>query len=329
MKATALIDYLDKRLGAHSGNGPEYTFYCPACIDKIGTESDKKKFAVNLTRQRGRCFRCDFKFRDLAHLFRYINGGMVTVQERVMLRRDPPVVEESVLKTVADLLRKDGSDKKLRTHRIPREAKPLTLQKDVMPWKRAFKYLDGRGFTLDDIARFDVHFCPRGDYAGYIVFPVVQGGEQIYWTSRYAGNHVIKSRNPPKGDDFIGREHCLLNYDAVIGEPVVAMVEGPTDMMAHCLPPVGVMGKEVSEHQIRLIEALVPHGLKEVVLSFDPGAGRAIDRVRERLIDFVEVGIMYLEGGDPVDLRESLPELAEARVHQPSLADRIRSRLSR
>jgi hypothetical protein len=329
LKVRALIDYLDRRLGVHSGNGPEYTFYCPACIHKIGTESDRKKFAVNLVKQKGRCFRCDFKFRELAHLFRFINGGFVTIEERIMLRRDPPIVSESVSKTVASMLRKSSAKKRRRTHPLPREAKPLASQPNEQPWKRAFFYVyEKRGFTRDDLLRFDVHFCPDGEYAGYLIFPVYQGGEQVYWTSRYAGRHAIKSRNPPKGDRFLGREHCLFNYDGVIGEKRVALVEGPTDCMAHCLPPAGLMGKEMSDEQVRLIAALVDDGLEELVISLDPGAGSAIDDIRSRTLDVVpRVTTMYLEGGDPADLRERLPELVEARVVEPALGDRIRSRL--
>ena len=61
-------------------------------------------------RQKGRCFRCDFKFRNLEQLFRYINGGFVKPLERVLLRREPPLVVESVKKTVKSLPPAGGCD---------------------------------------------------------------------------------------------------------------------------------------------------------------------------------------------------------------------------
>lgn len=334
MKKRTLLGYLDHRLGRHSGNGPEYTFHCPACIDRVGSDTDKRKFAVNLVRQKGQCFRCEFKFRELAHLFRYINGGFITPEERILLRDEPPIVVESIKKTVEALLKKDRHEEEsLRQHGLPSGTRALARADTTkFPWKRALGYLERRGFDLDDALRFDVHYCSGGeymglDYSGYLLFPVMQNGERVYWTTRYCGKHRIKSKNPPKSEGHYSREHCLLNYDGVIGEPLVALVEGPTDCMAHEVA-LALMGKEMSATQAALIEALVEHGLEELVVNLDPGTGAKVDEIVGALRDRVpKVSVLYFDHGDPASRRAELPELLATRQEDPSLSDRIRSRL--
>lgn len=332
MKRERLVDYLDRRLGKHSGRGAELLFYCPACLDRLGSDGDKKKFAVNIDKQRGQCFRCEFKFRDMERLFRYINGGHVTPQERIMLRVEPPMVQTTVRQAVRDLLRKaeEAKKRKLRTHRLPRGAKLLDkTNTQRMPWKRPLKYLEGRGFTLEDAMRSHIHYCASGRYAGYMIFPVYQGGERVYWTSRYAGNGaMVKSWNPEKQEHHYSREHCLLGFDDVIGEKIVALVEGPIDRMAPDAA-VALMGKEMSPFQIELIWVLVQHGLEELVVMLDPGTGSKIDQIYAATVDFVPtVRVCYLEGdADPAELKDEMDAVLAQR-REPTLTDRIRSRLS-
>lgn len=338
MKKYTLITYLDHRLGRHSGNGPEYTFHCPACIDRIGTDGDSKKFAVNIVRQKGRCFRCDFKFRNLEQLFRYVNGGFVKPMERVLLRKEPPLVVESVKKTVKGLLTKSKDDKRehLRRHYLPRGAKALS-KVDVTdhPWRRGFRYWQERGFDMEDAERMGVHFCPSGatyrdlDYSGYLLFPVMQDGLRVYWTTRYCGKHHIKSKNPPKREGYVSRADCLLNYDGVRGAKVVALVEGPTDCAAHEFA-LALMGKEMSPAQAALIESLVEHGLEELVINLDPGTGAKVDEIAAMLRGRVpKITILYFDHGDPCSRREELPALMLTRKGAPTLGDRIRARLVR
>lgn len=328
--AKSMLDYLDRRLGVHSGSGPEYTFPCPACLDRTGGETHKKKFAVNLDRRRGQCFRCEFKFREIEHLFRYINGGFLTPEERVLLREDPPIVVGSIHETVMRILfgEDEASQRPLRKQPLPREYVPLSEEtQSKLATKRAHLYLTRRNVSLEVAQRFQVGFCPRGEYAGYLIFPVVQGGETVYWTSRYAGNHRIKTKNPPKREGFYSREHCVLNYDNVVGRKRVVLTEGPFSATAprHA---IALMGRVMSPYQQRLIEALVPLGLGELVIGLDPGTGRDRDSIRSTLCSVVPVVTdLCLTDGDPDDERDRLGDLLQRR-RVPSLVDRIRSRLS-
>jgi hypothetical protein len=327
--ARSLLEYLDRRLGRHAGNGPEYVFPCPACIDRMGSDSNKRKFAVNINSRRGQCFRCEYKFRDIEALFRYINAGRLTIEEKILLREDPPIVVGSIAATVRRILYKAGEQSKaLRPSALPREYEPLTLANvDAPRLRRAHRYLRQRHVSLKVAQRFQVGFCATGKYAGYLIFPVVQGGGVVYWTSRYCGKHSIKSRNPDKREGYFSREHCLLNYDNVVGRRRVVLVEGPISATAprHA---IALMGRVMSPFQARLIEALVEHGLEELVIGLDPGTGRDRDAIRDTMSSIVpRVTDLCLTEGDPDDERDRIDELmAQRRV--PSLSDRIRSRLT-
>jgi len=331
VKRERLIEYLDRRLGIHTGNGSELQFHCPACLDRLGSEGDSRKFALNIDKQKGRCFRCEFAFRSMEQLFRYMNGGNVTPQERIMLQREPPMVETSISNTVRELLCATITAKaeSLKKHRLPTGAKLLDASNTQrMPFKRALRYITKeRGFTLEHAMRFKTHYCARGEYAGYLIFPVYQGGELVFWTSRYCGHHRLKSRNPKKDGGRYGREHCLLGFDEVVGEKIVALVEGPIDRWA---PPaaVALMGKEMSTFQIQLVAILVELGLEELVIMLDPGTGVKIDQIYAATVDFVpKVRVCYLDEDDPAERKDEMDELMEQR-RVPTLSDRIRSRLS-
>ena len=118
----------------------------------------------------------------------------------------------------------------------------------------------------------------------------------------------------------------MLNFDAVIEQPVVALVEGPLDCMAH-KHAVGILGKRLSPMQFALLELLVAHGTKEFVVSLDSDA--EMGRVYDTLVGRVpEVSVLPLTRGDPHDRRAELSKLMQQR-RPLGITDRVRQRLGR
>lgn len=323
---TTLLEYLDRRLGAHRGRGPEHTWHCPACIDRIGSESDTPKLHVNIDRRVGHCFRCDFGFRSFEGLFRYINNGKLTLEEGRLLRRAIRQHPDGPIASVIQALGREHKRKfDLRPVRVPREMVDLTVDPLPMTARRAMSYLTRRGVGLEEIAHHSIGFCPAGDYGGYLVFPVHVGGRQVYFTTRFAGQSRMKSKNPPKADGYHTKATVLLNYDACVGEKLIGIVEGPFDMMAWG-NAVGLMGKDISDEQVVLIEALVDHGLEEVVVSLDAEAGREAIAVYRKLVGRVpNVSILFLDDGDPFDRRDELDTLLRDR-REPTPRDFVTHR---
>ena len=333
IKIPLLIEYLERRLGTCDVAGAEHAFYCPACYDRIGVDPPDKKFWINIVALKGHCYRCKFGFTSLEYLFKYLNGGVLRVEEIAILRREVHPPDTLLYPAVADIVsvaRDERDDEGLQAQRPPAEMIRLTPENRERPWLRtAFKELNRRlgpkaGMRL--IERFQIGYCPTGRHAGHLIFPVYQGGEQVYFTTRSVHGTGPKSLNPKNREGYFSRQTCLLNYDNVVGCRSVNLGEGPFDTMA-LDPAIGLMGKFVSPTHVRLISRLVEHGLEELVVALDADAGADIDRAYRALVGRVPtVTCLYLDHGDPDDRKEELPELLEER-RAPTLTDMVRSRL--
>ena len=323
-KASGLMDYLVKRLGPYVGRGPEYQFYCPFCVDRLGDESSKRKLWINLDKMKAHCWRCDYKAGGLRKVFMDLNGGVLKMDELRLLRGEfyPPV--ESLRTSVTEALY-DGAaegDGTIKAVPIPAETYALEdftrarvrEEKIPMEVRRGFLYLEKRGVEPEIIRSFHVGYCHEGHYAQRLVFPVIQQEEVVYFTTRAVSEHTEKkSLNPPNEEGRYTKEMCLLNYDGVLGAEIVAVVEGPFDCAAFAAG-VGLMGKTISQTQVALLAALVPFGLNEVVVALDSDAVEAAEGIYASLLNRIpKVSILYLDHGDPWDRRFELEELMEER----------------
>jgi hypothetical protein len=331
-----MIDYLDKRLGKHNGYNNELVWHCPACIDNLGTESDKPKLAINIEKWVGHCWRCEYRFRDIRTLLRYINNGRLLQEELELLSDDVPRKDEntSLRDSVRDMLleKPEITSPDFKAVPLPPEMLPLYTEREHIRRGIRFKatipfrYLERRGIPVSDIQRFKLGYCKDGDYAGYLIIPIFQGGTQVYWTSRYCGKNPMKTKNPPKADGFYTKEKVLLNFDSCMGKEVVAICEGPFDAMAH-ENAVAVMGKTLSDYQLQLLDTLAASGTKEFVISLDAEAIRDTEKIYAQLISrFPTVSTLCLTDGDPHDNRSNLPTLMRNRGEM-SVTARLRGRL--
>jgi hypothetical protein len=330
-----LIDYLDRRLGSHFGDGPEYQYFCPFCIDRLGDESNQRKLWVNEVKGKVVCYRCGFGAKSLETMFRAMNSGVLRFEELKIVSgaRTPPTT--NVLTALIELFYSvDDAEAEPLPVQLPAECIGLSARLEERPihLRGGINYLNDRGVSARQIEVFKLGYCATGDYAGYIIFPVYQGGKLVYFTSRLAGDvgeFQTKSKNPKNRDGYHAKKTCLLNFDSAVGAPVVALVEGGFDMMAH-EAAVGLMGKTISEEQIKLIELLVEKGTKELVVSLDADVGRQAERIFRALQSRVpKVTMLLLDHGDPYDRRAELPALMAERTTELSMQARLCMRLSR
>lgn len=337
-----LLGYIEERLDDRAiGRGPEYQFWCPFCIDRLGSDGRKRNFGINIVKAKGGCYRCEYGFRTWEKFFRDLNGGHLRIEEIQLLRFQPPLPKKSVAATAEELLNETSratfveENRPLKARRLPRECRILAdIPKDkrrAIAVRPAFDYLARRGVQDRDIERFQIGYCATGDLAGYLIFPVIQGGRVVYFASRYCGESTMKSFNLPNEEGFHTRATCLLNYDNCRGVDRIALVEGPFDMMAyeHALAS---MGSHLSERQVALFSGLVDAGLQEVVVSLDPGAGKQMEAACGALQRVVPVvTCLTLEWGDPWDRRADLEALLPHRVPLASMGAeaRLQQRMGR
>ena len=292
----------------------------------MGDESSNRKLWINVEKRKAYCFRCEYGTHSLARFFRDLNGGPLKLIELGILRGEQTPPTTDVKTAVREMLFASLQDQpKLKRHKLPPEALRVTLC-HLQALKRGINYLKQRGVEESRWQEFDIRFAPAGRYGQRLLFPVYQNGEQVYFHTRYAGEHQCKNLNPPNEEGFYRRTDCLLNFDNVIGAAQVAIVEGAFDCLAFP-SAVALMGKTIGDRQVALLEALAEHGTEEFVVALDANTGRDADEIYSSLLGRVpQVTMLTLDHGDPHDRKKELAKLLEGRG-TPSLRERVRGRI--
>lgn len=337
---TALRDYLDNRLGVGRGS-TEREYFCFACIDRLGSESSKRKLRINVSKGKAFCPRCGYSASTAERLLRDMNSGRLTLTEMALLREEGRPPEESIDIAARMLLAKPAADaaRKLNPVPLPPESFPLTAGQswtDNPKAAQALAYLEKRRISFETAVQFDIRYCAYGHFGGYLIFPVTMYGVHVYWTNRYAGDRpwyipedkFNKSLNQRNQEGDYGKSDVLLGFDRVVGQPVVEVGEGPFDAMA--VPwGVAMMGKRPSAAQIALLIELAKHGTREFIISVDPDAIREAEMLGMALRDVVDrVTFLPLNHGDPSSRQDEMGALMDARVSERSLLDRVALRMS-
>jgi hypothetical protein len=325
-----ILKYLQAKLGDSDGHFPEFQYHCPFCAERRGTESANKKLRVNVVKKKAVCFRCGYAAASLQPFLTALAGGSLTNVEAELLSTEFTPVEpmrlhsEVLMKFYAtDFLRDIERAAPLKPVLLPSECQLLATSNDVL-CKRGLNYLlKKRGITLEKVKKHKLGFCPTGEYAQRIIFPVFMFGRQVYFTNRTVGDHPAKSKNPPNRDGYYSATKVLLNFDGVVGAERIEIVEGPIDMMA---PPnaVATLGKRLHDDQIKLLEYLISKGTREIVIARDADADCWTDYCRlAGRWDGVKVSCMLLDRGDPDSRRDELDTFLQQR-RVPTLLDRVR-----
>lgn len=149
-----------------------------------------------------------------------------------------------------------------------------------------------------------------------IAFPIKKDGKIIGYSLRATQkNQYPKWLHQPT---HIKTGQLLYNFDEVIGEPEVVVVEGITDVWAYYeigVPAVATYGAKISEHQMRLLLQLG----SDLVFSFDGDeAGQsAMKKAYELFHKTSNIKFIHLpQGCDPENItREELTIHYEKRKH--------------
>jgi hypothetical protein len=300
-------------------------------LNRTGGESSQKKLDVNIDILVCGCYRCGYK-ASMMRLFRDMGNGRLTLEEIALLRREKRLEPgKSLTSQVRDRLRGvrgvEVPEVERRPVRLPSEYIPVFGNEKRLP--QAVRYLESRGATLALWQAHKIGYCLSGRYAGYLVFPVMQGGKVVYFTTRFAGDGRIKSMNPRADEEGLNitKDEVLLGYDRCVGAAQVALTEGPFSGMAFPRALAG-LGKDYTDRQVDLICSLVAYGTKEFVIAFDDDAVQKAQEMRLRLAHRVpKVSMIIFEKGDPWDNRANIPALLATRVENASYSTQVRSRL--
>lgn len=179
---------------------------------------------------------------------------------------------------------------------LPYEFKRLTETHKDFSYTKAMNYLKNRGIESYDIERYDIGYCPDGDYAGRIIVPSLDEENKLnYFLARdFTGSAYLKYKNPPVSKDVVVFE-SQLDYS----EPLV-LCEGVFDAIAIRRNAVALLGKNIpSKLKMKMIENKV----SEVYVVLDEDAIKNAISITETLLsEDIKVRFVKMGTEDAADI---------------------------
>ncbi len=248
---------LENTLAQHLGqyrktSGDNRAFKCP--FSKCSSHNtDKHKLEVNVLSGSWHCWVCDSKGQTINSLL-----SAIGVKQFITTR----IINNDLQHVVDSLTSKQYKNTAVK---LPEEAIPVYNGPNNFYNKSALNYVRSRGLSLDDIIMFDVHYCERGQYSGYIIVPSYGlNGRVNYFATRAYLPKQRKTINPQiSRDDVIGFE-MFINWKL----PIV-FVEGVFDAMTVRYNASPLFGKTITKSTL---QTLSRNKVKQVVLMLDQDA---------------------------------------------------------
>lgn len=240
-----VLTLLESVLGKSSkSSGDNVKFHCPNC------NHQKKKLEVNIDKSLWHCWVCDEGGKSLFTLLKFVNAPSKVFSQLSSIlgrRRYKKFTEKS----------------KNYVYSLPKEYRNLITDNDSLYARAATQYLIGRGFNINDIIRYKIGYCTRGEYDEMIIIPSFDSNGKVnFYTGRdFMGNYV-KHKNPEASKDVIGFE-SFINWNLPI-----TLVEGAFDAITVRYNSIPLFGKSISDSLISEIIKRKPPQIN-IVLDAD------------------------------------------------------------
>ena len=258
------------------GKGEHY-FSCPFC------HHHNKKFAVNVIKNKWKCWVCGAKGGNLIGLFKKLDVSPVQIKElRKCLSDDDIKTYKEDITEVSDLY-------------LPKEFLPLWKPVNTFEYKHAINYLKKRGISGYDIIRYRMGYCESGTYGGRIVVPsYANDGKLNYFVARAYHDAGMKYKNPPVSKNVVVFEEQI-NWN----EPIV-LVEGVFDAISVRRNAIPMLGKFLPK---KLEVSLLENQVKQVYILLDDDAKTEALNLERKLTSYgINVSQVSVSGGDAADL---------------------------
>jgi hypothetical protein len=312
------------------GGGEEYLIDCPLCGDR------RQRFSINHMFGRSvlgatvldavHCYNenCVGLSRWLRDLLTQFGDGYAPRAAEAVAAEDGPDID-AVMRTAAEEHEKLDGVKAL--NRLPSD-------------HPAVRYVEGRGFNVDYLTEY----FRVGYYGGggrykrnqRLVAPVFYNRALVGWNARAIPGHTrltpgnADAKWPWKEPKYVNakgfpKSQTLYNFDLAKDGEVIGVVEGVTDVWRAGTWAMGLLGKTMSETQLRLLCAAAERRKAWIVLIGDAASARDDAETAWRKNHYALLGryrypervrLRQCAGGDPGDrTAEELMQLATEAVH--------------
>lgn len=307
--------YLDDYLGifrtALGANGDEHICEeCPFC-------GKFAKLYVNAETGLWLCYRCG-ESGSFPMLMMEVEG----ISWREARKKLTAAAGDHLSRSIKDMRELREKKRARRAKRAKKAQSVANLPDEYLPvwdedkqiWRR-IGYLDIRGIKLRTAKLFRLGICLSGDYAGRVIFPVVEHGEIKSFQARATGSWEPKYMNP----DEVEKGNFIYGHDIVAGQDPAIVVEGPTDVIG-CyqkgVPACALLGKTTTAAQIAKLRDL---GAQRIILMLDGNAGDDALKTYLFISEIMPVDIARLPGDlDPDEAPKDVLEKALREASPPS-----------
>jgi len=275
------LKILKNVLGSYRASAEEYLFYCPYC------KHHKKKLSINIEKNFFKCWVCDMHGRSARRIIRRF-GNFRQLQEWDSLgnREDINTFDE-----IFDY--KHVPESKQRIF-LPEEFVTLTGKEHPISAIPAIRYLENRGIIQEDIVRWKIGYCVRGNYENRIIVPSFdEEGYINYFIARTYNGDWRKYLNPSLSKDILFN-HLYLDWDSDI-----ILVEGIFDAMKAGPNSIPLLGSTLREES-KLFQEIVKNDAA-VFLALDPDAEKKTNNIISKFLEYgIEVYVIDASGYEDV-----------------------------
>jgi DNA primase len=256
--------------------------YCPFCNHR------KKKLEIQMVvDEKGRnpwhCWVCDKKGTTIRSLFKKVSAPKEKIDKLNAII--VPLKQDKKMSTDEFILQ------------IPAEFKPLTnISKKNIVGRNAKYYLLSRGYTEEDILKYNIGYCDEGKYSNRVIIPSYdKDGKLNYFVARsFIQDNDRKYDNPPVSRDVVPFE-LFINWEA----PII-ICEGVFDMMSIKRNAVPLLGKTITKG---LLDKLLSSKVKKIYIALDRDAmKKSLDYAQMLMENGKKVYLVDLPEKDPSDM---------------------------
>jgi DNA primase len=268
-----LFNYFQQRLGTKRSTRGWFRVDCIYC-------NRPQAMGINLTQYKCHCFGCLEKMNPM-QLLMEIEGFMKFTEayQFLKLQDEFDSYKDYVSKAVA-----------IKDVELPDSFKLIT-EKGSYIGKFARNYLKGRGFKLSAMEAAGVGYCTKGEYAGYIIFPVYNNNRLVFYQGRKFIDIGPKMRNPEFEKFGIGKTQVMYNADALFIYNEVYLVESITNALTIGPKAVASFGKELSPWQMSLI---IHSPCQRVTLIYDNDAYYGALKQAMQLVHYKKIKVILM-----------------------------------
>ena len=227
---------------------------------------------MNVEKNFFKCWICDTSGRSIRRLVRRFGSyQQLKLWDEISGREDITTFDD-----IFELRHDLDVQQKIQ---LPEEFVSLTGKNHPPSARHAKKYLESRGITQEDIIRWKIGYCVRGNYEGRIIIPSFSDDGYVnYFVARAYDSNWKKYLNPSTSKDIVFNE-LFMDWDSD-----VILVEGAFDAIKAGPNSIPLLGSTLRDHS-RLFRKIVEKDAA-VFLALDADAEKKTIKIITELLNY-------------------------------------------